>query len=73
MWVTYGACAVTLGLALYAVWMIGLVVARHAEELAEETLWQKFKAIVTGKEEIGTTPPSVGAPPVRETSPAVTV
>ena len=70
---TYAAGFLTLGLALYAVWMIGLVVARPAEELAEETLWQKIKAIITGREQVGTTPPSVGAPPVRETNPAVTV
>jgi hypothetical protein len=43
---TYIASAVTLGLALYAVWIISLAVARPAEELADETLLQKLKALV---------------------------
>jgi hypothetical protein len=43
---TYLAGFATLGLALYAVWMIALVVARPQEEVADETLLQKLKAIV---------------------------
>jgi hypothetical protein len=44
---TYLAGFATLGLALYAVWIISLVVARPQEELADESLWEKLKAIVT--------------------------
>jgi hypothetical protein len=43
---TYLGSLVTLGLALYCVWIISLVVARPAEELADETLLQKLKALV---------------------------
>jgi len=43
---TYLAGFATLGLALYAVWMISLVVARPQEALADETLLEKLKAIV---------------------------
>jgi hypothetical protein len=45
---TYLAGFVTLGLALFCVWIIGLVVARPAEELADETIFQKLKALVAG-------------------------
>jgi hypothetical protein len=38
---TYLASFVTLALSLYAVWIIGLVVARAPEEVPEETLLQK--------------------------------
>jgi hypothetical protein len=44
---TYLAGFATLGLALYAVWIISLVVARPQEELAPESLWDKLKAVVT--------------------------
>jgi hypothetical protein len=45
---TYLAGFVTLGLALFCVWIISLAVARPAEELADETLFEKLKAIVVG-------------------------
>lgn len=45
---TYLAGFVTLGLALFCVWIIALAVARPAEELADETLFEKLKAIVVG-------------------------
>ena len=66
---TYLAGFATLGLALYAVWIIGLVVARPAQELADETLLQKLKALVAGAP--APTPP-VAAPvpvPVPEPTP----
>jgi hypothetical protein len=47
---TYLAGFVTLGLALFCVWIIALVVARPASELADETLGQKLKALVLGDE-----------------------
>lgn len=43
---TYIASLITLGLALYAVWIISLAVARPAEDLADETLFQKLRALV---------------------------
>lgn len=43
---TYLAGFITLGLALYAVWIIGLVVARPQEELAEESIFAKLRALV---------------------------
>jgi hypothetical protein len=43
---TYLAAAVTLGLALFAVWIISLAVARPAEELVDETIFEKLKAVV---------------------------
>jgi hypothetical protein len=45
---TYLASFVTLGLALYAVWIIGLAVARPQEEVVSETLWEKVKAVIRG-------------------------
>jgi hypothetical protein len=45
VWTYLGSLA-TLGLALYSVWIISLVVARPAEELADETLFEKLKAVV---------------------------
>jgi hypothetical protein len=45
---TYLASFVTLGLALYAVWIIGIAVARPQEEVSTETLWEKVKGVVTG-------------------------
>jgi hypothetical protein len=49
VWTYLGSLA-TLGLALYAVWMVSLAVARPAEELADETLLQKLKALVTSSD-----------------------
>ena len=60
---TYLASFATLGLALYAVWMIGLVVARPAEELVPETLFQKLKALVVSPSQSPSPPP----PPQAET------
>jgi hypothetical protein len=51
---TYLASFVTLGLALYSVWIVGVAVARP--EAARETLWEKVKGVVTGN----------GAPPPAE-------
>jgi hypothetical protein len=48
---TYIAMFGTLGLALYCVWIISLAVARPAEELADETLFQKLKALVVSSAE----------------------
>jgi hypothetical protein len=45
-WVfTYAAGFITLGLALFAVWVISLAVARPVEEVGHETLLEKLKAI----------------------------
>jgi hypothetical protein len=43
---THAAALVTLGLSLYAVWMVGLLVARPDAEVGDTTLWQKLKALV---------------------------
>jgi hypothetical protein len=63
---TYAAGFATLGLALYAVWIISLVVARPADELPDETLLQKLKAVVLGSKAAPTAVPAervpVGAP-----------
>jgi hypothetical protein len=59
---TYLAGFATLALALYCVWMVGLVVARPAEELADETLWQKLKAVATGAD-APTRMPAAPTPP----------
>jgi hypothetical protein len=45
---TYLAGFATLGLALYAVWIVGIAVARPQEEVVSETLWEKVKAVVRG-------------------------
>jgi hypothetical protein len=55
---TYLAGFVTLGLALFCVWIISLAVARPAEELADETLFQKLKGIVVGDADDGRRAPS---------------
>jgi hypothetical protein len=44
---TYLAALVTLGLALYAVWIVGLAVARPPAESGEESLFRKLKALVS--------------------------
>ncbi|HUR75432.1 MAG TPA: hypothetical protein VMZ00_14220 [Sporichthya sp.] len=46
MWVTYAACAVTLGLCLYAVWMISLFVARP-ETGQEGNIFQQVRALLS--------------------------
>jgi hypothetical protein len=43
--VTYLAAFVTLGLALYSVWIISLVVARPAEEIGELSIFARLKAL----------------------------
>jgi hypothetical protein len=48
---TYLAAGVTLGLSLFAVWVISLAVARPQEELAHETVLQKLRALVTTREQ----------------------
>jgi hypothetical protein len=59
---TYLAGFITLGLALFCVWIISLAVARPAEELADETLFEKLKALVAGGGDApAVTPPPVGA------------
>lgn len=69
---TYLAAFVTLGLALYAVWIISLVVARPASELADETLFQKLKAVVTSPpEEQATANGAVGPSRTAPGEPAV--
>jgi len=45
---THLAALATLGLSLLTVWLISLVVARPATELADETLMQKLKALLFG-------------------------
>jgi hypothetical protein len=62
---TYLASLVTLGLALYAVWIISLAVARPAAEVADESIFAKLKAVVSPPDE---TPlaPRAPAPAVRE-------
>lgn len=47
--VTTLASLVTLGLALFSVWFIGLTVARPAEAVSGETLMAKLKALVSGE------------------------
>jgi hypothetical protein len=63
VWTYLGSLA-TLGLALYAVWIISLVVARPAEEVADETLLQKLKAVAFGDKAPAAPPaqPRVGVP-----------
>jgi hypothetical protein len=63
---TYLASFVTLGLALYAVWIIGLAVARSQEEVVSETLWEKVKAVVRGD-----SAPATGAGAERDRAPDV--
>ena len=57
---TYLAGFATLALALYCVWIVSLVVARPAADLAPETLWDKLKAVAGfGEEtELASVPPS---------------
>ena len=43
---TYLACLLTLGLALFSVWIIGLSVVRTGEQAVPETLFQKLKALI---------------------------
>ena len=45
---TYLAGFATLGLSLFCVWIVSLVVARPQEELADETLLQKLRAVAFG-------------------------
>jgi hypothetical protein len=61
---TYAAGLATLGLSLFAVWIIGLVVARPAEELADETIFQKLRALFTAPDDVKPPggPAPVGAP-----------
>jgi len=47
---TYLAAIVTLGLSLFAVWIISLAVARPQEELARESIFQKLRGLVTTPE-----------------------
>ena len=53
--VTYLAGFVTLGLALYAVWMISLIVARPADEIGELSIFARLRALAA--------PPAVVVPP----------
>ncbi|WP_156934768.1 hypothetical protein [Pseudonocardia spinosispora] len=43
---THLAALVVLGLALFSVWIIGLTVARPADQVPDETLGQKLKALI---------------------------
>jgi len=43
---THLAALATLGLSLYAVWIVGLVVVRPSDELPDESLFAKLKALV---------------------------
>jgi hypothetical protein len=61
---TYAAGFATLGLSLYAVWIISLVVARPAEELADETIFQKLRALVTSSADEESAKPPGGPAPV---------
>jgi hypothetical protein len=45
MWVTYGACAATLGLCLYAVWLISLFVAKPATG-EEGNVFQQLRRLI---------------------------
>lgn len=45
---TYLAAMLTLALSLLCVWIVSLVVARPEEELADETLLQKLRAVAFG-------------------------
>lgn len=58
---TYLAGFATLGLALYAVWMISLIVARPASEVADEPFFQKLKALIVSP----AAPPPTAAPAAR--------
>lgn len=60
---TYLAGFATLGLALYAVWMISLIVARPASEVVEEPFFQKLKSLIVTPSGPAAAPP---ARPVRE-------
>jgi hypothetical protein len=48
--VTYLAGFACLGLSLFCVWIISLAVARPADELPDESLAAKLKALVVGTE-----------------------
>jgi hypothetical protein len=61
---TYLASLITLGLALYAVWMIALVVARPVEEVGAESIFVKLKTLVVA--------PAVPPPTALAGSPALT-
>ncbi len=64
---TYLAGFVTLGLALFSVWIISLAVARPAHELPDETLLQKLKALIVSPDEPAPAlPPDPAPAPVRE-------
>jgi hypothetical protein len=54
--VTYAAGFVTLGLALYAVWMISLLVARPAEEIGELSIFARLKALATPPPDVAVVP-----------------
>jgi hypothetical protein len=43
--ITYAAGFITLGLALYSVWMIGLIVAQPAERIGEVSIIDRLKAL----------------------------
>jgi hypothetical protein len=47
---TYLAGFITLGLSLFCVWIISLAVARPAQDLPDETLLEKLKAVVRSPE-----------------------
>jgi hypothetical protein len=57
---TYLAGLVTLGLSLFCVWIVSLVVARPAEELADETLLQKLRAVAFGAPARAAAPSRIG-------------
>jgi hypothetical protein len=59
MWVTYAACAVTLGLCLYSVWMISLFVAKPATG-DEGNIFRQLGALIS--------PAGKGAPATAGTS-----
>jgi hypothetical protein len=64
---TYLAGFVTLGLALYAVWMISLVVARPVTEVSDESIFAKLKALIVPAKTAGPATPTPRTPaPVRE-------
>jgi hypothetical protein len=62
---------VCLGLALYAVWMISLVVARPATEVADESIFVKLKALITGAA-VAEPAPARRPAPVREPAGSIT-
>jgi hypothetical protein len=56
---TYIAFFITLGLALFCVWILSLAVARPAEEVAGVSLWSTLKKVASPSTKVSSSPPAV--------------